>query len=97
MPSAFLPLFVGRGRVILALAPDCRAVTGDGGTAEWAELPPGSGYVVAEQDAGPEWVEPPAQGGLSVGPAARVEVVVVNRYEPAARLLYLPMTAAMND
>lgn len=62
--------------------PECKTVTGNGGTATWTDLEPGSDYVVAEQDAGADWIEPAAQT-VSVAANQTIAVTIDNVFHDA--------------
>lgn len=59
------------------LAEECRGFVDDGATQTWRGLPPGAGYIVSEDDPGPDWVAPDDQE-VSVSAATTTLVTVTN-------------------
>lgn len=64
------------------LVADCRTFNGGGAQQTWSGLTPGSGYLISETDAGPEWAEPAPQN-VTVLAGQTVDVTVTNTYTPA--------------
>ena len=73
----------GTGTFTICVESDCKAFSGgDGEQQTWADLAPGD-YTVSEQDAGPDWDEPPSQE-VTVVAGQTADATVTNTYDSPA-------------